>query len=135
MLAVPSLSSAFMVANHNTAAIAALAAVILEEFDDAIMFNSIASLIWCCDELKRELESGCPVGWLLVYSFRMNLKLTPAHYISYKTCLLTNHLQEKKMKGSQVDESSRIGQEQYNNFMFLDESRRYNPTLGFLSLS
>jgi len=25
-----------------------------------------------------------------------NLKLTPAHYISYKTCLLTNHLQKKK---------------------------------------
>ena len=25
-----------------------------------------------------------------------NLRLTPAHYISYKTCLLTNHLQKKK---------------------------------------
>lgn len=25
-----------------------------------------------------------------------NLKLTPAHYISYKTCLLTHHLQKKK---------------------------------------
>lgn len=25
-----------------------------------------------------------------------NLKLTPAHYISYKTCLLANHLQKKK---------------------------------------
>ena len=26
----------------------------------------------------------------------VNLKLTPAHYVSYKTCLLTNHLQKKK---------------------------------------
>ena len=26
----------------------------------------------------------------------LNLKMTPAHYISYKTCLLTNHLQKKK---------------------------------------
>lgn len=25
-----------------------------------------------------------------------SLKLTPAHYISYKTCLLTTHLQKKK---------------------------------------
>jgi hypothetical protein len=25
-----------------------------------------------------------------------NLRLTPAHYISYKTCLLANHLQKKK---------------------------------------
>ena len=25
-----------------------------------------------------------------------NLRMTPAHYISYKTCLLANHLQKKK---------------------------------------